>query len=1618
MAEEEKNIPQTQNLEAGTYEIIQSRLSKQKTELINRLNSLNDSRKDVFGAIETELVSNDRINTDNNCIAADIIALDDVCIFGYNVHFGLRQEIELSDVFSIYSFKNHHFTQSSLAFIEDEQFVSDFKDLYKYYRNTVFSKFSILGNYLYMVFQISENPEDIKTFKWLIEDDRIVYIDNRSEHEFKYPPQHEFRWEKVSRDSFRHGEHAHVSILDKVFVEAIGGDLTIKIEDNTSDGLGIYREPVQHQDQTLDDGEYYYSDLGNLILIKIKPFQEDFRYFIFNNKIQEVVKVDALADAGILLPDSQGILFSNGYYLQTGEYNIFDKTIENAKFSKRISSPNGEDHLFKFYQQEKGVYLMLMYNVISQKISTPIICSGQTVFPNGELCYFTAEEKASKHHVVQIWQTPFTKELVLNQEHKDNLLFKIGNKDIVKAMAECQELIVLLEKQDSYAGLYQDITKQSKDIIDAYYWINDEAAFALKEPLKEIRTTAENAIEEFDKVVRIKAETNKALDEEKKNATALFDKIKFTRFEKIDEFVFLLSELRAQTGRIISLKELRYTDLVLIEKLEAETREQVAKLSEACVQFLVKDKALEPYKKRIQEKEGKIDAVQKVIEGKKLLEDFDQVGKDLELLIEIVGNLKIEDTSLSTKIIDDISLIFSTLNQVKAKLKNKISSLGSVEANAQFFAQLKLIDQSIVSYLDLSDTVPKCDDYLAKIMLQLEELQGKFAENEDFLEKITEKQENIYEAFESRKNQILDARNKKVTNISSSSERILKSIQSKLKQLDSVDKINAYYASDILIDKVRENVKQLFELEDSGKAESLATALKSAREDAIRQLRDKQDLFEGENTIKFGKYRFATNQQVLDLSILKKEDGFYFHLLGTDYFEKIKNDILDQNETLWEQELVSENDEVSRAEYLANLVFQKAVKSEDKKLDLVALSTEIAKERYSDAYTKGVHDVDAAKIAAVLLHKYQEAEILAYASKYRICALLAWYNLNEEKRDAFDQKIKAAGMIQSVFPEAADYQHLLLQLKQPIQAFNQEFKIFDIQQESEYMMAAKYLYEEFLTDNFWSMSESAVKMYKSFTKFLVSKKKVDAFETSLKQTLHIADKYVLAKHWLKSYTENQNATDYFIAEEVCFVMLKGLPESKKSIAFEATAKLENLLSNHPLIQDGIYHFDYYNFIEKLNNYSQSVVPAFEAFKEQKSALIEGYKQKLRLHEFKPRVLSSFVRNQLIDKVYLNIIGDNLAKQIGESGDAKRTDRQGLLLLISPPGYGKTTLMEYICNRLGLVFVKINGPAIGHDIVSLDPNEAKNAAAKQELQKLNFGLEMGNNIMLYLDDIQHCNPEFLQKFISLTDAQRKIEGIYNDVPKTYDLRGKKVCVVMAGNPYTESGDKFRVPDMLANRADIYNLGDVIGDSADLFKLSMIENALTSNVLLQKLVSKSPEDVYTILDMVESKNEENVSLKASHTKDELKEYKNIFEKIVYIRDIVLKVNQQYIKSAATADQFRTEPAFKLQGSYRDMNKMIGKIQSIMNPEELATIVFSHYKSESQTLTSGAEANMLKFKELIGTLNEAEAKRWEAIKATFIKNNKAKHLGNNQSQVLMQQLNKLSEHLGSIKDAIEEK
>ncbi len=156
-------------LERGTYEIIQNRLKNHAEELHTRIEKLNHERREVFGSIETELVSTQRITTVNNCLPRDIVPVGERFIFGYNVHMGLKAVTELSDVFSVYHFANGAFHEDSLDLFDDKTFRTDFEALCKYYKDTTFTKFFVAGPHFYLVFQIGKSPTDIKTFKFLIE---------------------------------------------------------------------------------------------------------------------------------------------------------------------------------------------------------------------------------------------------------------------------------------------------------------------------------------------------------------------------------------------------------------------------------------------------------------------------------------------------------------------------------------------------------------------------------------------------------------------------------------------------------------------------------------------------------------------------------------------------------------------------------------------------------------------------------------------------------------------------------------------------------------------------------------------------------------------------------------------------------------------------------------------------------------------------------------------------------------------------------------------------------------------------------------------------------------------------------------------------------------------------------------------------------------------------------------------------------------------------------------------------------------------------------------------------------------------------------------------------------
>jgi len=616
---------------------------------------------------------------------------------------------------------------------------------------------------------------------------------------------------------------------------------------------------------------------------------------------------------------------------------------------------------------------------------------------------------------------------------------------------------------------------------------------------------------------------------------------------------------------------------------------------------------------------------------------------------------------------------------------------------------------------------------------------------------------------------------------------------------------------------------------------------------------------------------------------------------------------------------------------------------------------------------------------------------LRFAPKPRAAAILFWAHPSDQAAlKRWQRRAASLARLRQTFAHSPEILRFSTELTAAIQEF---FETNELELETEDARAAGlYLFEEICRQPLrFVASAGALRLQNAFRDHLKQAGSLEDFQADLRELDgHLPQRHALAQAWIEGYLdqrlqgqEGKEAEALSLRAEldgaVTLEVTEGRLEREPSSAL-LTTEVNGLLGQHPRITHRRMNLRLDEFLARLGGFRHYRTPAFRRYQEGRHRVLEDSRRLLRLEEYRPRVMSTFVRNRLLNEVYLPLVGDNLAKQIGALGEGKRTDQMGMLLLISPPGYGKTTLMEYIANRLGLVFMKINGPALGHGVRSLDPTEAPNATSRREVEKINLAFEMGNNVLLYLDDIQHTHPELLQKFISLCDAQRKVEGVWEGETRAYDLRGKRFAICMAGNPYTESGSKFQIPDMLANRADVYNLGDILEGKDELFALSYLENALTSNPVTAPLGTREAQDVYLLVRMAQGEEIQSDQLTHGYSAAELSEILSVLRKFLAIQRVLLKVNQQYILSAAQDAAFRTEPPFQLQGSYRNMNRLAEKVVPVMNERELEALLDDHYQGEAQTLTTGAEHNLLKLAELRGRMTSEQEARWQEIQRSF--------------------------------------
>ncbi|UOE22109.1 DNA repair ATPase [Thermobifida halotolerans] len=1630
----------------GTYEVLRARLGEQAAELARRAEALNAARLEVFGGAELELLGTERIRTANNCVPRDIVPVGDLMLFGYNVFIGMKTETHVSDVFSLHRFA---FDGGAFSFAEtaaeelpellaDERFRRDFAELYRYFRDTRLLQLRRVEGRLLAVFQTGPAVSDIRVLRWRIgADGSLSYLDNKGERDHVFPPQQDFAWVEATREDHVLGRHPHISVYDEVFVETVGGDLTIKIENNTETGEGVYSEPVAEPLQSLADADVRHARVGPLILLRVLPYKEtEYRYLVFNTRTRDVVRLDGIGQACQRLPDDQGLIFPGGYYLSTGLVRTFDTDVTDLEFQSLVRSPNGEDVLYVFHSRAEGRSLLLPYNVIRKEVATPISCHGYSVFDDGTMVVFRAlSDEPTRVHPMQVWQTPFQSDAhAARQPAGTGPLERVGNADLVRGISDVLSVTRMVHEMTPAGPVFEGLIAACARTLDQYHWLGEDELHNLAEPLSRVRATAGQVLEEFEKVQELTAQAARALDEAETDITALVRRVRSESPASADGWVRRLAGLRRARGRLETLRDLRHIDTDRLESLASALEEDTADAGRRAVDFLGGADAFTGYHAAVDALIGDAESIGATADAEPLQRRLAEQTEGLETVTEVVGSLDIADAAVRTRILERVAEVLGTVNRARATLDARRRELLSVEGRAAFAAEFALLGQSVTGALAMADTPEACDEQLGRLLLRIENLESRFAEFDDFLGELEAERENVYEAFSARKQALLDERVRRADRLAASAERILTSVRRRAAALDSLDEVNTYFAADPMVAKLRATAGELRGLGDQVRAEEIEGQVKAARQEAGRALRDRLDLFtDGGEAIRLGNHRFAVNTQPVDLTMVPHEGRMAFTITGTDYRSRVDDPGFEETEPFWDQPLVSESPEVYRAEYLAAEILAAAEAGQgglsaavlreaaETPGGLPAVVRREAESRYDECYERGVHDHDAAAILAVLLRLSDGAGLLRHPGAARAAAQLFWaFGAEEADRRTWTTRARSLVRARSLFGTgvADAVAGLAAELAARVAAFLDGAGLADHRDHA--ADAGGYLVEELAADpGGFAVSGGARLLVDRFLRALgptgsAERREFDADLAALGPDL--AARHQLATAWLTAFRATRDDADAAdLPEAVALLLAADLERYEPSGPLTAT--VEGLLGAHPRVRERRLELRLDQTLERLRRFRAERVPAYRAYLRRRNELVAAERARLRLDEYRPAVLSAFVRNQLLDEVYLPLIGDNLARQLGATGDARRTDQMGLLLLISPPGYGKTTLMEYVASRLGLMFVKVNGPSLGHAVTSLDPEAAPDATARQEVEKISFALESGNNVLLYLDDIQHTSPELLQKFVSLCDGQRRMEGVWNGRTRTYDLRGKRFAVCMAGNPYTEEGRRFRIPDMLANRADVWNLGDVLSGKDDLFALSYVENALTANPVLAPLSARDRGDVRLLVRL--ARGEEGVrpdQLDHPYSSVELEQILSVLRKLLRVQAVVLAANRAYIASAAQADDARTEPPFVLQGSYRNMNAMAERIVPVMNDAEVEAVIDDHYLGEAQTLASGAEANLLKLAELRGRMTEEQRERWSGVKAAF---RRSRALGGAEDDPLTRAVGAvglLADRVGAVETAIE--
>ncbi|HRC56957.1 MAG TPA: DNA repair ATPase, partial [Kofleriaceae bacterium] len=816
-------------LTGGNYEVLRARLAASGLELARRSEALNARRKALFGGTEPQLVATERLRSEHNCVPTDIVSIDGHLLLGFNVFLGLKAETKVSDVLALHRFEpvpgagggaasDPAFDTSSVAidalggFLASGDLERDFANLYRYYREARLLQLVKRDTQLLAVFQTGASWRERKVLRWQIDAaGQIRYLDDRGDRDYGalFLPPYDFEWREVTREQQVAGKHPHYNLLDTLFVECVHGDLTIKVENNTATGQGVYSEPVEDANQSLDDARLFYAPIGKpggLLLLKILPFREQvWRYLIFDPRSQRVVRADGIGQGCRSLPEDHGIVFPGGTMLVGGECKLFDGDNSDFVLERELRSPNGEDVLYVYQRGRDSTYLLYTYNLIDKAVRTPILCHGYSLFRDGRMVVMrAASSEPTRVHPMQVWQTPFTSaEHAASAPTDGSYLSKVGNAELVRGLSDALSVARLAAAQHPVRTTFEDILALSTRASDAYYWLGHSEVGDLKSAVAEVRGAARLILDEYEKVTALEADARRVLMETEAQVAKVIGEARSEGFVRVDQFLETLTGLRNLRGTIITRKDLRFIDVARLSALEADVVAAFDRVTADCVAFLAQGDAFGELVARAHELAAKAATLGTALELRGSRDEIDRVASGIDLLGNVIGGLKIDDATRRTAILENITDAFGHVNRARAAIVGRHGELAAKEGRAAFGAQVKLLTQSVASALAQCDTPERCDQELTRLLVQLEELEGRFADVDELTAELATRREEVVDAVGARKQLLATQRQRRIASLQAAAQRILEGVKRR-GQLGTAAEVNAYFAADPMVQKIRD----------------------------------------------------------------------------------------------------------------------------------------------------------------------------------------------------------------------------------------------------------------------------------------------------------------------------------------------------------------------------------------------------------------------------------------------------------------------------------------------------------------------------------------------------------------------------------------------------------------------------------------------------------------------------------------------------------------------------------------------------------------------------------------------------------------------------------------------